>query len=166
MPEIETVSLTGLGSQRGTEDASLVAEQLVVPRKGEASAAQIGAKELAIGGGSGGAIVVLSNMFVHSDQTRLFIQVLAPTAAPVLTAAYQWMGGEIADWHDDWKSERKRLKLLKQAKSALEEARRQNADIDKDPKATAAHKVNSRETLQKIERKVLELSVKGILILE
>ena len=101
-----------------------------------------------------------------NQQLRIALQALAPTVTLMLTPMYQWFGGELSAYYKDWKSERKRLKLLRPARTALEEARRQNSTIECDCNATSEHKSKARDTLQRIERKVLELYAQQILVLE
>ena len=79
MAEWEQASLSGLGPVAGADDASLISEQLVVPAGGGSSPARIGMKELAAGGSSGGAIIVLANIFIPNQQVRIALQALAPT---------------------------------------------------------------------------------------
>ena len=166
MAEWEQASLSGLGPVAGADDASLISEQLVVPAGGGSSPARIGMKELAAGGSSGGAIIVLANIFIPNSTAQDSFASARPNGYVMLTPMYQWFGGELSAYYKDWKSERKRLKLLRQARTALEEARRQNSTIECDSNATSEHKSKAHDTLQRIESKVLELNVKVILVLE
>lgn len=166
MTDHEKVSLSGIRPSQ-TNEASVVAEQLVVPAASAgANSDAISGKALVVGGGSGAAIVVLANIFIHDSAIRTAVQGLAPTATLLVTPIYRWIGGEIAEWYNDLKAERKRIKLLEQARQALVDVKKQYTELNNDPNATKAHKDDILNSLQNIEKKVFELNVKGILVID
>jgi hypothetical protein len=62
-------------------------------------------------------------------------------------------------------SERNRKALLKRAKASLEEARRDFAVIESDPRATATYKKEARERIQALELEILARHSEGIVSL-
>jgi hypothetical protein len=149
-----------------SSDLEVKSEKIVVPHSDSTGANKISASDLAVGGGTGGVFVLLAEIFVSDPHLRQLVQVISPTASLVILGIYRWISHEIAEYYLDWKQERKRLRLLGQVEAALAVSRAQLREVNADPHATSEDKAKVRGRVQRIEKTMLDLGLKGILVID
>ncbi len=165
MGEDEKINLKK-SSSTNSGDLEIRSEKIVVSSSESPAGNKISATDIAVGGGTGGIVVVLADLFVSDPHLRQLAQIIAPTVSLVILHFYRWLSGEISEFYKEWKQERSRLKFLGQAEAALSEARIQLREVSSDSDATPDEKTAVRVRVQRIEKSVLNLKLKGILILD
>jgi hypothetical protein len=126
----------------------------------------IAASDVAAGGGAGGALVYAINTYVVDQKLQTLLIYLVPTISIVFMEVYSFFAKLSGDAWKHYEAERTRKNLLSKARAALSDAKEQLALIENDGNATQDHKTKARDRVQKIETAVLELNVKGIVVID
>jgi hypothetical protein len=122
----------------------------------------LGTSDLAAGGGAGGVLVYAINTYVPDTKLQTLLIYLVPTASIVFMAIFSFIARLAGEAWKNYDAERTRKSLLKRAKAALADAKEQLVAIEADRMATIEHKFEARERVQKIERALIDLNVRGI----
>lgn len=166
MVESEVVSVSGLKAP-SADGVRILEERLAVtvphgPTQLDGSRVD----KVVVGGGAGGLILYLANTFVVSPELRNILVYLAPGIGIVLMSIYSFGVSEISKSWKSYQEERARKTFLRRMREAQKDAKEQLASIEADPHSTDDHKKLARERFQLIQRKILELNVRGFVVFD
>lgn len=163
MANDDPIPLNGLKAS-GSNGVEILDEKIAVAS--QQGIAPSGTSQLTVGGSAGGITAYLANTYLSSTSLRDLFVYLSPTIGIIIMGVYSFSAAQISKWWKAREAERTRVTLLRRAREGLKDAKDQLAAIKSDGASTQDHKTTARERVQLIERKVLDLNVQGIVVLD